>query len=289
MVTQVENWQYLSSGKVRDLYQPIDGTQKLLMVATDRISAFDYVLPNLIPNKGKILNQISLFFFDLLKETIPNHLLPIKPPSVFSGRAVVIKPLTMFPIESVVRGYLTGSGWAEYQNSQSVCGIELPAGLKDGSKLPEPIFTPATKALAGDHDENISFSKCVELIGQSNAELIRKRSIEIYQLAADFALSKGIIIADTKFEFGLDESLNLTLGDEVLTPDSSRFWDLSGYEPGKAQPSFDKQYVRDYLLQSGWDRASTPPSLPQNVVDKTLERYQTAYERLTGNKFNFDN
>jgi phosphoribosylaminoimidazole-succinocarboxamide synthase len=276
------NWVLKSSGKVRDLYLPTNPDEKkLLLVASDRISAFDYILPSEIPNKGKILNQLSLFWFDFLKSELPNHLLPENPPAEFANRAVVVKPLQMFPIEAVVRGYLTGSGWAEYQKTQSVCGIPLPPGLKDGSKLPYPIFTPATKAPNGEHDMNITFEQMVEIIGLADATHIRDLSIKVYELASVYALECGIIIADTKLEFGKDETGQIVLGDEVLTPDSSRFWELSSWEPGRAQPSFDKQFVRDYLLQSGWDKASTPPGLPDEVIEKTFNKYKEALEKLT--------
>jgi phosphoribosylaminoimidazole-succinocarboxamide synthase len=282
-VTSVLNgWQHLRSGKVRDLYSNISGNaNQLLLVASDRISAFDYVLPTLIPNKGKVLTQLSLFWFEYLKNIVPNHLLHIPPPTEVASCAVVVKPLKMFPIECVARGYLTGSGWLEYQKNQTVCGIELPAGLLDGSKLVEPIFTPARKADFGEHDENINFNQAIEIIGSSDATALRDLTLEIYSVAHDYAASKGIILADSKFEFGTDEFGNICLGDEVLTPDSSRFWATASWKPGGAQPSFDKQFVRDWLLNSGWDRQSPPPELPADIVAKTKARYESVYKILT--------
>ena len=276
---QIPGWHHQRSGKVRDLYT--NDKNELLIVASDRISAFDYILPTPIPNKGKILTELSNFWFTYLKDLVPNHIISLNVPSEVVGRAVIVKPLIMFPAECVVRGYLTGSGWAEYQKSQSVCGIKLPAGLQDGSKLPEPIFTPATKAADGEHDENISYEQLCEIIGDSAANILKKISISIYTKAHDYALTKGIILADTKFEFGIDDKGQLCLGDEALTPDSSRFWDAKSWQPGGAQASFDKQFVRDWLLQSGWDRNSPPPELPQDIVAKTLDRYQSALTLLT--------
>ncbi len=276
----LEGWKHFRSGKVRDLYTNENG--ELLLVASDRISAFDYVLPTPIPNKGKLLTQLSLFWFEYLQEIVPNHIIAKAVPAEVEGRAVIAKPLNMFAIECVARGYLTGSGWVEYQNSQTVCGIPLPAGLLDGSKLPEPIFTPATKADIGDHDENIDFDRAAQIVGVENAQTLRKLTLALYTKAHDYAATRGIILADTKFEFGTDESGNICLGDEALTPDSSRFWSANEWKPGGSQPSFDKQYVRDWLLSSGWDRASTPPALPEDVIAKTQERYTTAYTLLTG-------
>jgi phosphoribosylaminoimidazole-succinocarboxamide synthase len=274
-VTQVlPGWQHLRSGKVRDLYTNDRG--ELLIVASDRISAFDYILPTLIPGKGELLTKLSLFWFDFLKDVVPNHIITTEVPSEVAGRAVIVKPLIMFPVECVARGYLTGSGWAEYQKSQSVCGIKLPAGLSDGSKLPEPIFTPATKAEDGEHDENITFEQCVGIIGEQASEILRKLTISLYSKAHDYAASKGIILADTKFEFGIDPEGRICLGDEALTPDSSRFWEAT------TRDSFDKQFVRNWLINSGWDRNSTPPALPDDVVKKTQERYASAYQLLTG-------
>ncbi len=281
----IPGWTHLRSGKVRDLYT--NEKNELLLVASDRISAFDYVLPTPIPNKGELLTRLSLFWFEYLKDIVPSHLYPAATdvPDVVKDRAVVAKPLTMFAIECVARGYLTGSGWAEYQKSQTVCGIPLPAGLQDGSKLPEPIFTPATKADIGDHDENIDFDRAISIVGKDNAEKLRELTLKLYSKAHDYAATRGIILADTKFEFGIDEGGNICLGDEALTPDSSRFWSANEWKPGGSQPSFDKQYVRDWLLSSGWDRASTPPKLPEDVIAKTQERYKTAYELITGERF----
>ena len=280
---KLSGWEHLRSGKVRDLYTNEQG--QLLLVASDRISAFDYVLPTPIPHKGELLTKLSLFWFEFLKEIVPNHIISSEVPAEVKGRAIIAKPLTMFGIECVARGYLTGSGWVEYQKSQTVCGIPLPAGLQDGSKLLTPIFTPATKADIGDHDENIDFERAVTIVGRENAEKLRDLTLALYTKAHDFAAKKGIILADTKFEFGTDLAGNILLGDEALTPDSSRFWSANDWKPGGSQPSFDKQYVRDWLLSSGWDRASTPPQLPNDVIAKTQERYTTAYELLTGERF----
>ncbi len=278
----LSGWTHLRSGKVRDLYTNDHG--ELLLVASDRISAFDFILPTAIPNKGRVLTQLSLFWFDLLSDIVPNHILPIVVPAEVEGRAVIAKPLQMFPVECVARGYLTGSGWVEYQKSQTVCGIELPAGLLDGSKLPEPIFTPARKAEMGEHDENITFDQTCQMVGVEDANALRELTLKIYATAHDCAATRGIILADTKFEFGIDSDGNICLGDEVLTPDSSRFWASESWKPGGAQPSFDKQFVRDWLLNSGWDRMSPPPELPVEIVAKTQERYESAYEVLTGRK-----
>ena len=276
----MQGWKHIRSGKVRDLYTNDKG--ELLLVASDRISAFDYVLPTQIPGKGKLLTQLSLFWFEYLKDIVPNHIISTSVPTEVEGRAVVAKSLTMFPIECVARGYLTGSGWVEYQKSQTVCGIQLPAGLSDGSKLPEPIFTPATKADIGDHDENIDFQRAAQIVGLADAEKLRDLTLALYSKAHDYAATRGIILADTKFEFGRDESGNICLGDEALTPDSSRFWSADEWKPGGSQPSFDKQYLRDWLLSSDWDRNSTPPALPDEIIAKTQERYTTAYMLLTG-------
>ena len=278
----IDGWDHLRSGKVRDLYTNSFG--QLLIVASDRISAFDYILPTSIPGKGKLLTQLSLFWFDMFADLVPNHLISVDVPDVVKDRAVIVKPLQMFPIECVARGYLTGSGWVEYQNSQSVTGIQLPTGLQDGSKLPESIFTPATKAEMGDHDENISFEKASTIVGESDAQTLRSLTLQLYTTALEYAATRGIILADTKFEFGRDDDGKICLGDEALTPDSSRFWAADSWKPGGAQPSFDKQYVRDWLLASGWDRKSPPPELPQEVVEKTRERYESAFTLLTGRK-----
>jgi len=276
----IAGWNHLRSGKVRDLYTNESG--HLLIVASDRISAFDYILPTEIPGKGKLLTQLSLFWFEMFTDLVPNHLMSTDVPSVVKDRAVIVKPLTMFPIECVARGYLTGSGWVEYQRSQSVNEIPLPTGLLDGSKLPENIFTPATKAEMGDHDENISFARTIAVIGESDALALRALTLKLYSTAHDYAATRGIILADTKFEFGRDLEGKICLGDEALTPDSSRFWSADSWKPGGAQPSFDKQYVRDWLLASGWDRQSPPPELPAEVVEKTRERYESAFTLLTG-------
>ena len=275
-------WTHIRSGKVRELYTNEKG--ELLLVASDRISAFDYILPTEIPGKGKLLTQLSLFWFEMMSDLVPNHLISTDVPAEFAGRGVIVKPLEMFPVECVARGYLTGSGWSEYKQSQSVTGISLPAGLLDGSKLDRAIFTPATKAEVGDHDENISFEKAVEVVGAADATELRDLTLALYTKAHGYAATRGIILADTKFEFGRDDQGKITLGDEALTPDSSRFWSADSWKPGGAQPSFDKQYVRDWLLQSGWDKKSTPPELPQEVVEKTYERYSAAYTLLTGRK-----
>ena len=275
-------WTHLRSGKVRELYTNEKG--ELLLVASDRISAFDYILPTEIPGKGKLLTQLSLFWFEMMSDLVPNHLISTDVPAEFAGRGVIVKPLEMFPVECVARGYLTGSGWNEYKQSQSVTGIALPAGLLDGSQLDSAIFTPATKADVGDHDINISFEKATEVVGAADATVLRDLTLALYTKAHGYAATRGIILADTKFEFGRDDQGKITLGDEALTPDSSRFWSADTWKPGGAQPSFDKQYVRDWLLQSGWDKKSTPPELPQEVVEKTYERYSAAYTLLTGRK-----
>ena len=276
-------------GKVRDIY---DLGDELLLVATDRISAFDYILPDEIPYKGKVLTQLSIFWFELFDGLVENHLvsadvadLPdeFKPDADYlEGRFMLVRKADMFPVECIVRGYLAGSGLAEYERTGTVCGIELPSGLVNSSKLPMPIFTPSTKADIGDHDENISFEQCVRLVGEDDAQELSRLSLQIYQTAADYARDRGIIIADTKFEFGrIGDSI--VLGDEVLTPDSSRFWSAETYEPGKSQPSFDKQYVRDWLSEN-WDRKGEPPHLPEDVIERTSEKYVAAYEMITGRK-----
>ena len=279
----ITGWTHLRTGKVRELYT--NETGNLLIVASDRVSAFDWVLPTQIPNKGAVLTQLSLWWFEQLKHLVPNHIISTDVPAEVVGRAVIAKPLTMYPIECVARGYLTGSGWAEYKNDQKVCGNDLPAGLQDGSQLPSSIFTPATKAEIGDHDLNIDFLAATKIVGSETASELRDLTIEIYDAAAKIANERGIILADTKFEFGTDAHGVMTLGDEVLTPDSSRFWATAEWQPGKSQPSFDKQYLRDYLVSSGWDRMSNPPELPTEVVEKTTKRYTEAFERITGNSF----
>ncbi len=274
----------IHAGKVRRLYAWPD--DRILMVATDAISAFDHVLPTRIPDKGAILTQLSLWWFDQLADLIPNHVVSTEVPAEVAGRALVVEKLEMVPVECVARGYLTGSGWAEYQASRSVCGVPLPDGLVDGSKLPEPIFTPAIKAPLGEHDENVDYATIVRLHGEQLAGRLRDATLAIYTRAAELAALRGIILADTKFEFGLRADGTLVLADEVLTPDSSRFWDAAAWQPGRSLPSFDKQYVRDWLAHdSGWDRASTPPDLPDAVVAATRERYLEAFRRLTGREF----
>jgi len=280
--TVIDGWDHLRSGKVRDLYTNSAG--QLLIVASDRISAFDYILPTEIPGKGILLTQLSLFWFEMFADLVPNHLISSDVPDVVKDRAVIVKPLDMFPIECVARGYLAGSGWVEYQKLQSVTAIPLPAGLLDGSKLPEAIFTPATKAEMGEHDENISFDRASALVGANNANELRELTLQLYSTARDYAATRGIIVADTKFEFGRDNEGKICLGDEALTPDSSRFWSTDTWKPGGAQPSFDKQYIRDWLLASGWDRGSPPPELPAEVVEKTRARYEAAFTLLTGRK-----
>ena len=280
-----------SQGKVRDMY---DLGDRLLVVATDRISAFDYVLPDEIPNKGKVLNQLSVFWFDLLKDVVENHLIStdvndlpekFKPYEEYlDGRFMLVRRCNMYPVECIVRGYLTGSGLKEYQKSGTVCGIKLPEGLENGSKIPETIFTPSTKAELGDHDENIDFATMAKLVGDEAAGDLRDAAIKIYEIAADHAAKRGIIIADTKFEFGTIDG-KLILADEVLTPDSSRFWPADEYRVGQEQPSFDKQYVRNWL-NANWDRKGNPPHLPADVIAKTSEKYIAAYEKITGKKFN---
>jgi phosphoribosylaminoimidazole-succinocarboxamide synthase len=279
-------------GKVRDVYDLGDA---LLIVASDRISAFDWVMPNGIPDKGRVLTQLSLFWFELIgaQTKIPNHLitddlakmdLPFEAAGHgLEGRSMLVRKAKVVPIECVVRGYLSGSGWKEYKKDGTVCGIQLPAGLTESAKLPEPIFTPATKEETG-HDINISFDRMVELVGLETSEQLRRRSIEVYQRGAEFAAARGIILADTKFEWGRFDD-ELILIDEVLTPDSSRFWPADQYKPGTGQPSFDKQFVRDYLETTGWDKNSSPPALPQDVVEKTRAKYIEAFERITGKSF----
>ena len=279
----IDGWTHVRTGKVRDIYSNDEG--ELLLVASDRISAFDWVLPSLIPNKGAILTQISLFWFELLGDIVPNHIVSDNVPKQVIDRAVIVQPLDMYQIECVARGYLTGSGLVEYKNNGKVCGVELPAGLVEASKLPQSIFTPATKAEIGDHDINITFEEAAAIVGQDIAEDLRATTLKLYDTAAEYALGRGIILADTKFEFGANSEGSITLGDEALTPDSSRFWEGSTYSEGHTQSSFDKQFVRDYLTQSGWDKKSPPPELPQDVIEKTAARYEEAYERITGMKF----
>lgn len=276
------------SGKVRDLYEIDD--KRMLMVASDRLSAFDVILDQPIPGKGQVLTAVSNFWFGQLKGMVPDHftgdlvedVVPADELPLVEGRAVVVKRLRPVPVEAIVRGYLAGSGWKEYQDSGMVCGIPLPKGLKEASRLPEPIFTPSTKAEVGDHDENISYARCEEIIGSELAARVRDVSIRLYQAAAEYALGKGIIIADTKFEFGLDEDGTLTLMDEVLTPDSSRFWPADQYAEGTNPPSFDKQIIRNWLENSGWNKEAPAPQVPQDVIELTAARYREALERLAG-------
>ena len=286
----MKEYKPIKEGKVREIY---DVGDSLILVATDRISAFDHILKNRITGKGRVLTQMSRFWFDMTKDIVPNHMLSVDTADMpeffrseqFDGNSMLCRKLKMMPVECIVRGYITGSGWASYQETGKVCGIQLPEGLKESDKLPEPIYTPSTKAELGDHDINISFEESIDVIekefpgkGEEYATKLRDFTIALYKKCADHALSKGIIIADTKFEFGLDEEGNVIIGDEMLTPDSSRFWPLEGYEPGKSQPSYDKQFVRDWLK-------ANPDSdylLPQDVIDKTIEKYEEAYEKLTG-------
>ena len=284
-------WTHRSSGKVRDVYAPAAGSpwagqDVLLVVASDRISAYDHVLTTPVPDKGKVLTALSAWWFEQLADVVPNHLLSLDVPAPVAGRAMVCRRLDMYPVECVARGYLTGSGLAEYRRTRSVCGIPLPEGLTEASRLPEPIFTPAAKAELGDHDENIAFERVADMVGLETATSLRATALALYSRAADIARERGIILADTKFELGTDADGDLVLGDEVLTPDSSRFWPADAWVPGRPAPSFDKQYVRDWLTSpaSGWDRASgqAPPALPADVVERTRARYLEAYERLTG-------
>ena len=284
-----KEWKPIKEGKVREIY---DNGDSLIMVATDRISCFDVILDNQVTKKGKVLTQMSRFWFDLTKDIVPNHMISVDPADMpeffrqegYAGNSMLCRKLTMLPVECIVRGYITGSGWASYVKTGEVCGIRLPEGLRESDKLPEPIYTPSTKAEIGDHDENISFEQSVAYLeerfpgkGREYAEKMRDTTIALYKKCADYALSRGIIIADTKFEFGLDEDGNFVLGDEMLTPDSSRFWPADEYEPGHGQPSFDKQFARDWLKSNehNW-------KLPQEIVDKTIAKYLQAYELLTG-------
>ena len=284
----------VKEGKVREIY---DNGDSLIMVATDRISCFDVILHNTVVNKGKVLTQMSKFWFDLTQDILPNHMLSVDTADMpeffrqpqYEGKCMMCKKLEMLPIECIVRGYITGSGWASYQKNGTVCGITLPEGLKESDKLPEPIYTPSTKAELGDHDENISYEQSIAHLekyfpghGEEYAAALRDATITLYKKCADYALSKGIIIADTKFEFGLDENGRLVIGDEMLTPDSSRFWPADGYEPGHGQPSFDKQFARDWLKAN----PGNDWTLPQEIVDKTIAKYEQAYQMLTGKSIN---
>jgi phosphoribosylaminoimidazole-succinocarboxamide synthase len=285
-VTALADLPLTASGKVRDIY---DAGDALLMVASDRISTYDVVHPTPIPDKGKVLTGLSVFWFEHTSGLVANHLISFTDgvPSEARGRGMLVRKLEMLPVEAVVRGYLSGSGWKDYQRTGAVCGIELPPGLQESDRLPEPIFTPATKAAVGQgHDENIDFEQAVELIGDRQlAGRLRDVSIALYEQAAEHARSRGIILADTKFELGLDENEQLTLGDEVCTPDSSRFWPASGYQPGRPQPSFDKQFVRDWASSTGWDRTPPAPAIPDGVVARTREKYVEAYEFISGEPF----
>jgi len=279
----------IASGKVREMYAlgERSGTPALLMVASDRISTYDAVHPTPIPDKGKVLTGLSVFWFAKTSGIVANHLISATDgvPEEARGRALVVRELKMLPVECVVRGYITGSGWKDYQATGAVSGIALPAGLRESERLPEPIFTPSTKALEG-HDEAIDFERAAELVGdRSLMERVRNASVELYSFAAEHARERGVILADTKFEFGLDERGELVLGDEALTPDSSRYWPAAGYEPGRGQPSFDKQFVRDWASGTGWDRTPPAPAIPEDVVARTREKYVEAYERITGEPF----
>ena len=288
METQLSHLPLIARGKVRDIYA-VDA-KHMLIVTTDRLSAFDVVLPTPIPDKGKILTEVALFWFEKLKAVIPNHLsdlslddLPLSATekAQLQGRSMIVKRMRPLPVEAIVRGYLVGSGWKEYQQEGEVCGVKLPLGLRLADKLPEPIFTPSTKAEVGIHDMNIDFEQMVKLVGEPIAKQVREMSFKLYQQAADYALERGIIIADTKFEFGLDENDQLVLIDEALTPDSSRFWPADHYQPGTNPPSFDKQFVRDYLETLDWDKTAPGPALPQELVEKTTKKYHEVAVRLT--------
>lgn len=288
----IPGWSHVYSGKVRDLYEPEGGGAAVgdlvLVVASDRISAYDHILPTEIPDKGAVLTALSLWWFETLG--VPHHVVSTDVPDVVAGRAMVCRRLSMYPVECVARGYLAGSGLVEYRESGAVCGVELPDGLVEGSKLPRPIFTPATKADLGEHDENVTFEKAAAAVGEEAATRLRDLTLQLYTRAAEIAAERGILLADTKFEFGrIPGTEEIILGDEVLTPDSSRYWPAETWEPGRAQPSFDKQYVRDWLTspESGWHRQgeAPPPPLPDDVVERTRARYVEAYERLTGRAF----
>jgi phosphoribosylaminoimidazole-succinocarboxamide synthase len=286
--TSIKSLPLLHKGKVRDIYEVDD--KHLLIVTTDRLSAFDVVMSEPIPFKGFVLTQMADFWFNKLSYVVANHLSGITPESVVAeneviqvkNRAIVARKLKALPIEAIVRGYLSGSGWKDYQKTQSVCGIKPPQGLKESAKLSEPIFTPSSKEVVGKHDENISYEECEARVGKEVASRIQEISIKLYQEASTFALTKGIIIADTKFEFGLDDENHLVLIDEILTPDSSRFWPLDNYREGASQPSFDKQFIRDWLENSGWNKTPPPPSLPEDVITKTSQKYLEAFKKLTG-------
>jgi phosphoribosylaminoimidazole-succinocarboxamide synthase len=281
---ELAGFRHVHSGKVRDLYETPEGD--LLMVASDRMSAYDFILPTPIPDKGAILTQLSLWWFEQLADLVPNHVVSTDVPAEVAGRALVCRRLAMFPVECVARGYLTGSGLADYRASGAVCGVPLPAGLVDGSELPEPIFTPATKAELGEHDENVTYDDVVRTVGADDAAELRRLTLAVYTRAREIARDRGIVVADTKLELGRDAEGEIVLADEVLTPDSSRFWPADRWRPGRPQPSYDKQYVRDWLTspESGWDRygGEAPPPLPDDVVARTRAKYVEAFERLTG-------
>lgn len=282
----------ISSGKVRDIYEVDENT--LMLVVSDRISAFDFIMPQDVPEKGIILNQISAFWFDYVSDIVPNHIISTKSEDFpkefqseeFLGRSMLVKKLRMLPVECIVRGYITGSGWKDYLKTGEICGIEIPKGMKESEKFSEALFTPSTKAALGDHDENISFEKTKELLGDDLAEKVKAKTLAVYNKCAEYALTKGIILADTKFEFGLDENDELVIADEVLTPDSSRFWSLDKYEIGKGQESFDKQYLRDWLKANGYE-GKAPERLPQEVIDITKAKYLECYEKITGRKLKY--
>ena len=275
----------VSQGKVRDIYAVDD--DRLLMVSSDRVSTYDVVHPNPIPDRGKVLNGLSVFWFDLTKQIVPNHLISyVDVPDEARGRGMLVERLEMVPLECVVRGYITGSGWKDYQATGAVCGIELPEGLQESEQLPEPLFTPATKAEVGDHDENVDLERAKEIVGDGElVEELKRLSIAVYEHAAAHARERGVILADTKFEFGRRADGTIVLGDEVCTPDSSRFWPADGYAPGRSQPSFDKQFVRDWAAGSGWDKTPPAPEVPEDVVEGTRARYIEAYERIAGEPF----
>ncbi len=280
---EINGWRHLRTGKVRDLYT--NDMNEILLVASNRISAYDWVMPTEIPGKGAVLTQLSLFWFELLADIVGNHIISTEVPEVVEDRAIIVQPLDMFEVECVARGYLTGSAWSEYQNNKIVCGNAIPEGLLDGSKLPVNLFTPATKAQIGDHDINIDFEEVSKMVGVDDAAKLQDLTIKLYETASEFAASRGIIVADTKFEFGRNENGQIILADEALTPDSSRFWETTTWKPGRTQPSYDKQFLRDYLVASGWDRNSPPPLLPTEIVEKTALRYEEAFFRITGSKF----
>ncbi len=288
-VVALPGYTHVYSGKVRELFVPDGREDVVLIVASDRISAYDYVLASTIPDKGRVLTALSVWWFERLADLVPNHLVSTDVPAAVAGRALLCERLDMIPVECVARGYLAGSGLVDYQATGSVCGVDLPGGLLDGSRLPEPIFTPATKAERGEHDENVDFSHVGRVAGVDTADELRRLTLAVYSQAEEVARERGIVLADTKLEFGRDSDGSLVLADEVLTPDSSRFWPLDGWRPGRRQPAFDKQYVRDWLTsaESGWDRHSgePPPPLPDDVVQRTRERYVEAYERLTRRTF----